>query len=156
MKNLKIITTLIPLGLLLFVLTNCGRNYSRTIDRAYGLVDTAPDSALALLSGISHERHGHETARYVLVYTIAQDKSGWDVDDDSLLHVAYAYYGDKPDDSLYAKCQYYMGMYYMLSDSSEKAIGCFQKSIKAAQTCGDQYTQCLGLEKLAHPTNPVE
>ena len=107
MKNLKIITTLIPLGLLLFVLTNCGRNYSRTIDRAYGLVDTDPDSALALLSGISNERLGHETARYALVYTIAQDKSGWDVDDDSLLHVAYAYYGDKPDDSLYAKCQYY-------------------------------------------------
>lgn len=111
MKNLKIITTLIPLGLLLFVLTNCGRNYSQTIDRAYGLVDTAPDSALALLSGISHERHGHETARYALVYTIAQDKSGWDVDDDSLLHVAYAYYDGKPDDSLYAKCQYYMGKY---------------------------------------------
>lgn len=111
MRNLKIITTLIPLGLLLFVLTNCGRNYSRTIDRAYGLVDTAPDSALALLSGISHERHGHETARYALVYTIAQDKSGWDVDDDSLLHVAYVYYDGKPDDSLYAKCQYYMGKY---------------------------------------------
>ena len=149
MKNLKIITTLIPLGLLLFVLTNCGRNYSRTIDRAYGLVDTDPDSALALLSGISNERLGHETARYALVFTIAQDKSGWDVDDDSLLHVAYAYYGDKPDDSLYAKCQYYMGKYYMLNDSTEKAIDCFQKSIKAAQTCGDLYIQCLGLEKLS-------
>ena len=54
----------------------------------------------------------------------AQGKSGLDVDNDSLLRTAYTYYSAKPNDSLYAKCQYYMGKYYMLNDSSEKALPC--------------------------------
>lgn len=47
-------------------------------------------------------------ARYALVYTIAQDKSRLDVDNNSLLRTAYTYYNNQENDSLYAKCEYYM------------------------------------------------
>lgn len=56
---------------------------------------------------------------------MAQDKSGIDVDNDSLLRNAYNWYNGKPADSLYAKCEYYMGKYYALNDSSEKRFVAF-------------------------------
>ena len=52
-------------------------------------------------------------------------------------------------DSLYAKCEYYMGKYYMLNDSTELAIDCLQKAANASEKQGDKYTQCLALEKLS-------
>ena len=72
---------------------------------------------------------------------MAQDKSGIDVDNDSLLRNAYNWYNGKPADSLYAKCEYYMGKYYALNDSSEKALRCFSNSVKAAKRQNDYYTQ---------------
>lgn len=134
----------------IMVLTGCGDRHCKAIDSAYAIVDESPDSALSMLNHVNqHELARKEMARYALVYTIAQDKSGLDVDNDSLLGIAYTYYYSKPDDSLYAKCQYYMGKYYMLNDSSEKAIECLDRSIVAAKNNEDKYTQCLGLEKLS-------
>lgn len=88
-------------------------------------------------------------ARYALVYTIAQDKSGLDVDNDSLLLKAYSYYDKRPTDTLYAKFQYYIGKYYMLNNRSEQAINCFKKAIASSKNNGDKYTQSLALEKLS-------
>lgn len=134
----------------IIILTGCGDRHCRTIDSAYAIVNESPDSALLILDHVNQHRLAKkEMTRYALVYTIAQDKSGLDVDNDSLLDIAYTYYYSKPDDSLYAKCQYYMGKYYMLNDSSEKAIDCFDRSIGAAKNNGDKYTQCLGLDKLS-------
>lgn len=76
---------------------------------------------------------------------MAQDKSGIDVDNDSLLRNAYNWYNGKPADSLYAKCEYYMGKYYALNDSSEKALRCFSNSVKVAKRQNDYYTQSLAL-----------
>ncbi len=134
----------------IIILTGCGDRHCKAIDSAYAIVNESPDSALSILDHVNQHRLAKkEMARYALVYTIAQDKSGLDVDNDSLLDIAYTYYYSKPDDSLYAKCQYYMGKYYMLNDSSEKAIDCFDRSIGAAKNNGDKYTQCLGLDKLS-------
>ncbi len=134
----------------LMFLAGCGDRHCKAIDRAYVIVNDSPDSALSILNHLDqHELANCEKARYALVYTIAQDKSGLDVSNDSLLRTAYTYYSAKPNDSLYAKCQYYMGKYYMLNDSSEKAIDCFDRSIVAAKNKGDKNTQCLGLEKLS-------
>ncbi len=134
----------------IMVLAGCGDRHCKAIDTAYAIVNDSPDSALSILNHVNqHELARKEMARYALVCTIAQDKSGLDVSNDSLLGVAYTYYYSKPDDSLYAKCQYYMGKYYMLNGSSEKAIECFDKSIAATKNNGDKYTLCLGLEKLS-------
>ena len=133
-----------------FLVTGCKETHNRAIDLAYRLTATAPDSALSVLNGVDQAKLGKaEMARYALVYTIAQDKSGLDVDNDSLLRTAYTYYNNREQDSLYAKCEYYMGKYYMLNDSTELAEDCLQKAANASEKQGDKYTLCLALEKLS-------
>lgn len=135
-------------SILLFLFAGCSESHKGEIDLAYRLTQSDPDSALSILQNLQHNRLSkNEDARYSLVYTIAQDKSGLDVDNDSLLRTAYTYYNSRPDDSLYAKCEYYMGKYYMLNDSLELAMDCLQKSANAAEKQGDKYTLCLALEK---------
>lgn len=145
------------LFLMLFI-TGCGESHKGEIELAYKLAQTNPDSSLVILRNLYQEKFSKkEHAEYSLIYTIAQDKSGLDVDNDSLLRTAYTYYNIRTDDSLYALCEYYMGKYYMLNDSTELAMDCFQKSVDAAERQADKYTQCLALEKLARltrQTNP--
>lgn len=146
------------LALAVLLVTGCKETHNKGIDLAYRLAPTAPDSALAILDGIDHAKLGKtEMARYALVYTIAQDKSGLDVDNDSLLRTAYTYYNSRHDDSLYAKCEYYMGKYYMLNDSTESALDCLQKAADVSKQHGDKHTQCMALEKYSRvltQTNP--
>ena len=141
-----------------FLVTSCKETHNKAIDIAYQLTATAPDSALSVLDGVDQAKLGKaEMARYALVYTIAQDKSGLDVDNDSLLRTAYTYYNNREDDSLYAKCEYYMGKYYMLNDSTELAEDCLQKAADVSEKNGDRYTQCMALEKYSRvlrQTNP--
>ena len=144
--NNKVIIILFLLAA--FLVTGCKETHNRAIDLAYRLTATAPDSALSVLNGINQNKLGNaEMARYALVYTIAQDKSGLDVDNDSLLRTAYTYYNNREEDSLYAKCEYYMGKYYMLNDSTELALSCLQKAANVSKQHRDKYTQCMALEK---------
>lgn len=132
----------------IMVLAGCGDRHCKAIDTAYAIVNDSPDSALSILNHLNqHGLSNSEKARYALVYTMAQDKGGLDVNNDSLLRTAYTYYSAKPNDSLYAKCQYYMGKYYMLNDSSEKALDCFQHSVTAARKTMDYLTESMSLLK---------
>lgn len=143
-------TVIALLAALLFVCVGCDERHCKEIDEAYRLAGDHPERALEILGRVNQQRLGDsERARYALVYTLAQDKSGLDVDKDSLLRTAYDYYKERPEDSLYAKCQYYMGKYYMLNDSSERAKVCLQRSAEMAEKRGDKYTQSLALEKLS-------
>ena len=145
MNNKSLIILLV---LTVFLVTGCKEKHNKAIDIAYQLTATVPDSALSVLNGVNQAKLGKaEMARYALVYTIAQDKSGLDVDNDSLLRTAYTYYNNREDDSLYAKCEYYMGKYYMLNDSTELALDCLQKAADVSEKNGDRYTQCMALEK---------
>lgn len=155
MNNKSLIILLV---LAVFLVTGCKEKHNKAIDIAYQLTATAPDSSLSVLNGVNQAKLGKaEMARYALVYTIAQDKSGLDVDNDSLLRTAYTYYNNQEDDSLYAKCEYYMGKYYMLNDSTELAMDCLQKAADVSEKNGDRYTQCMALEKYSRvlrQTNP--
>ena len=155
MNNKSLIILLV---LAVFLVTGCKETHNKAIDLAYQLTTTAPDSALSVLNGVNQKKLSKaEMARYALVYTIAQDKSGLDVDNDSLLRTAYTYYNNREEDSLYAKCEYYMGKYYMLNDSTELAMDCLQKAADASKRHGDRYTQCMALEKYSRvlrQTNP--
>lgn len=145
MNNKKVILLFVFAALLI---AGCTERHNKSIDSAYQLLTTAPDSSLSILNGVkSSNLSKSERARFALVYTMAQDKSGHDVDNDSLLRIAYTYYNNRVGDSLYAKYEYYMGKYYMLNDSTEQAMHCLKKSIDAAEKQGDKYTQCLALEK---------
>ena len=155
MNNRTIIFLFVFVALLM---TGCKERHNQSIDVAYQLSAIASDSALSVLNGVDQAKLSKaEMARYALVYTIAQDKSGLDVDNDSLLRTAYTYYNNREDDSLYAKCEYYMGKYYMLNDSTELAMDCLQKAADVSEKNGDRYTQCMALEKYSRvlsQTNP--
>lgn len=154
MNNRYIILLLVAI---VFLFTGCKERHSKAVDEAYALSSTAPDSALEVLNGVKQTRLSKsEKARYSLVYTIAQDKSGLDVDNDSLLRTAYTYYNKRTDDTLYAKCMYYMGTYYLLNDSVEKAIDCLIKSSDIADKQNDKYTQSLALAQLSKALENTE
>lgn len=149
-NHMKVKTIIAFLSVSLFICAGCGERHSEEIDKAYQLAGVCPERALYILDHVDRKcLVGSEKARFALVYTLAQDKSGLDVDNDSLLRMAYGYYKGRTEDTLYAKCQYYMGKYYMLNDSSEQAKVCFQRSVGTAEKRGDKYTQSLALEKLS-------
>lgn len=127
-------------------LVGCNDKQGRYISTIIPLAENKPDSALVLLKKVDQTKLSEKAvALYSIAYTMAQDKSGIDIDNDSLLRNAYNWYNSKPADSLYAKCEYYMGKYYALNDSSEKALRCFSNSVKAAKRQNDYYTQSLAL-----------
>ena len=120
------------------------------IRQAEQMMQEQPDSSLHLLQTIDrHTLRGETLARYALVYSIAQDKSGLDVSSDSLLRIAYEYYCLHPEDSLYARSQYYMGKYYTLVDSTKQAEDCLRLSIRYAEERKEYYTQYLALDRLS-------
>ena len=90
-----------------------------------------------------------EKARIALKEVMRMDKSGIDVDNDSLIRTAFFWYDCHENDTLYARCQYYMGKYYMLNDSLERAADCLNKSANMARQRKDTATLCLALDKLS-------
>ncbi len=125
-------------------------NSAKVMDEAEGIVSASPDSALALLSAV--DKYGlskEERARYGLLFTMAQDKSGLDVDMDTLIRSSYIYYKGMPETKYYGLSQYYMGKYYMLNDSTNECEACFRNTINNARERGDIDLQCLALEKLS-------
>lgn len=130
---------------------SCSDDEALAIQHALAVYDSHPDSALAILRTIDRsELSGKNLATYSLAYSMAQDKSGLDVTSDSLLRFSFDYYMHRADDSLYAKCQYYMGKYYMLVDSMTESAQCLEKAISSSETSGDAYTEYLALEKLCY------
>lgn len=131
-------------------ISSCYQKCGEEVDSAYLLLYSNPDSAIAILTKCDKELLSpSERAKYSLCYYMAQDKSGIDVASDSILRVAYDYYSRLPQDSLFGKCKYYMGKYYMLVDSVAKAKLCFEQSIASSAECNDTNTMCLATEKLS-------
>lgn len=140
-----------------FVFSSCHTDRSRILVSAYSMVDSLPDSALSLLKKVKYaELSAKDKAEYSLLFTMAQDKSGLDVDNDSLIRIAYDWYQQHQDDSLYAKCLYYMGKYYMLNDSTEQAISLLTQSSQKSNKIGDLKTESMALEKLSKVYQVVE
>lgn len=140
-----------------FVFSSCHTDRSRILVSAYSMVDSLPDSALSLLKKVKYDELSEkDKAEYSLLFTMAQDKSGLDVDNDSLIRIAYDWYQQHQDDSLYAKCLYYMGKYYMLNDSTEQAISLLTQSSQKSSKIGDLKTESMALEKLSKVYQVVE
>ena len=135
--------------MMLSVLVSCYQSHKRELDLAYTLAESKPDSALAFLNHINQGKLSDEDmAKYALTYYMAQDKSGLDVDNDSLIRIAYDWYGEHQDDSLYASSLYYMGKYFLLNDSMEQAKTCLEKSYSISDSLHNMNLKCLALDKL--------
>ena len=134
---------------MLSVLVSCYQSHKRELDLAYTLAESKPDSALAFLNRINQGKLSDEDmAKYALIYYMAQDKSGLDVDNDSLIRIAYDWYGEHQDDSLYATALYYMGKCFLLNDSMEQAKTCLEKSYSISDSLHNMNLKCLALDKL--------
>ena len=135
--------------MMLSVLVSCHQSHKRELDLAYTLAESKPDSALAFLNRINQGKLSDEDmAKYALIYYMAQDKSGLDVDNDSLIRIAYDWYGDHQADSLYASSLYYMGKCFLLNDSMEQAKACLEKSYSISDSLHNMNLKCLALDKL--------
>ena len=120
-----------------------------TIRQAEMLMQEQPDSALRVLQTIDrHSLRGEVLARYALIYSIAQDKSGLDVTNDSLLRIAHEYYSQHPGDSLYARSQYYMGKYLWLTAQTDSAYTCLLKAKTTSEEEKDYYTAYLATDRM--------
>ena len=119
------------------------------IRQAEQIMQEQPDSALHLLQSIPRKSlRGEPLASYALIYSMAQDKSGLDVTSDSLLRIAYDYYRQHPEDTLYARSQYYMGKYLWLTEQTDSAYNCLLKAKTASETEKDYYTAYLAADRM--------
>lgn len=140
-----------------FLIACIPNRHEEEIDTAFELCESAPDSALKILDGISTDRLSNDKfATFCLAYTMAQDKSGLDVDNDSLIRIAYNEFAHNPQSRYYSKSQYYMGKYYSLNDSSENAIACYENAKDYALQERDTATACLALERLSKEIIPYD
>ena len=131
------------------VLVSCHQSHKKELDLAYALAKSNPDSALVFLNHIDQVKLSEEDmAKYALTYYMAQDKSGLDVDNDSLIRIAYDWYEEHQEDSLYATALYYMGKYFLQNDSMEQAKVCLDKSYSLSDSLHDMSLKCLALDKL--------
>lgn len=82
--------------------------------RADSLMETLPDSALAILESISSPEKfsGADRAFYALLLTQAKHKNAIPLEDDSLIKIAVDYYGDRKKSMNAAKAHYYLGATY--------------------------------------------
>lgn len=142
---------------------SCSKSQSRIISIAISLSDDNPDSAIQILKRIDRKSlNQKEQAEYAVIYTKSQDKLGINVDNDSLIGLAYNWYKNRRESSLYATCQYYMGKYYMLNDNTEQSIQCLEEATKYAKENRDTTLECLSLELLSknidltEPTKAIE
>ena len=143
--------------MMLSVLVSCYQSHKRELDLAYTLAGSKPDSALAFLNRINQGKLSDEDmAKYALVYYMAQDKSGLDVDNDSLIRIAYDWYGEHQDDSLYATALYYMGKCFLLNDSMEQAKACLEISYSISDNFHNLSLKCLALDKLIEVEEQLE
>ena len=140
--------------LAVFAVSACMDNSKQeTIHQAEMLMQEQPDSALRVLQTINrHSLRGKTLARYALIYSIAQDKSGLDVTNDSLLRIAYEYYSQHPGDYLYARSQYYMGKYLHLIEQEDSAYACLLKAKAASEKEKDYYTAYLATDRMRRIT----
>lgn len=126
------------------------QNSDVRIKQALDIYSTHPDSALAILQGVDKSSlNEKDLATYSLVYSMALDKSGVDVDNDSLLRIAYDYYHNHKDNPLYPKCMYYLGCFYELNDSVNRAESCYSEAMIYADKCFDHKISYQAREMLA-------
>lgn len=143
--------------MMLSVLVSCYQSHKRELDLAYTLAESKPDSALAFLNRINQGKLSDEDmAKYALIYYMAQDKSGLDVDNDSLIRIAYDWYEGHQEDSLYVLCLNYMGTFYLLVDSMEQAKSCLEKAYFISDSLHEMNVKHLVLDKLIEVEEQLE
>ena len=115
----------------LLLLSSCGMRHARAVmDDVETYMQDAPDSALRALEALPRQSHRlpWQHARYCLLLSSALDRSGVDVQDDSLARYASDYYGyfGRPDKKFYSL--YYLGRVHENRGDRQSAMDAFVKA----------------------------
>lgn len=122
------------------LLVTCTNNNSIVIlEKAHSLLQSNPDSSLALLYSINPNtlRHDRIKAKYALYMSAALDKNYIDVASDSLISQATEYFinhGNKHEQML---TWYYNGIIQSNMNELSSAVVSFEKAAKKAEELGD-------------------
>ena len=123
---------LILICLILFSASGCKQQetHSRLLQQADSLMESRPDSALAILQKIPNPQkmRGKAQADYCLLMTQAAYKNYLPFTSDSLLSVAVDYYRSVDAPSLLGKALYYKGCFYKENNDLIQAVAYFKQA----------------------------
>ncbi len=135
---------IITLYFILLSLAGCAVSCSTSqgqemLSHAESLMETHPDSALTILTGVDKESltDREQQARYALLMSMALDKNYVDTATFDVLQPAIDYYLEKgtPDEKL--KTYYYQGRIFQNGGDRDNALNSFIKGIDIAPACND-------------------
>lgn len=141
----KNITYIFLLCLFLISCNRLGRQPEPLL-RADVLMQTAPDSALALLEKFSDSlslKHPSTRAWYGLLLTQARDKNYILHTHDSLMRTVVNYYDSSGDVALQAKAHYYLGRVYQDMEDDPKSVREFMMALPLAKEAKDDKLLCI-------------
>lgn len=124
-----------------------GRISMRQLEQLEVRVNDVPDSVLRVLTATDMPRLGERRALYALLTVQAQDKSGIDVADDSLIRVATRYYDRKGLPIRRLLAFYYHGRVYANAGLSHEAMTAYTRAeefvdeVEAPYSVGLLYAQ---------------
>ena len=125
MKLRTVIYTL----LLATLCMGCGGRLSmRELEQLEARINDAPDSVLTVLTATDMPRWGERRALYALLTVQAQDKSGIDVADDSIIRVATRYYDRKGLPLRRLQAFYYQGRVYANAGLRHEAMTAYTRA----------------------------
>ena len=131
--------------LMLFSLSvsSCSGRYGRDMmENAEQVMESAPDSALAILSAIDKDKLSGKSAkaRYALLMSMALDKNYIDTTDFSVIQPALDFYPKHgtPDEKL--KTYYYQGRIFQNKEDGDNALRAFMSGIDIMHDCSDSLT----------------
>ena len=121
MKRIALFTVI---ALLICTMGACDRPESRRLQRAEAVMESAPDSALAILDSIDTATltRASDRALYALLLTQGRIKTYEVLTDDSLISTAVRYYEDHGPDSNLMKSLFYQGEILSNNREFSKAI----------------------------------
>ena len=137
-------TLFIILSVFLLTIICCDRPSKvwEKMDKAENLMQSKPDSALAILDSIAESdlKGKKEAARYALLKSIALDKNYIDTTTFDVLQPAIDYYLENgtPDEQL--RTLYYQGRIYMNQSDFDMAMQTFMKGRDFINECSDLLT----------------
>lgn len=137
---MKFVCNLVILLISVTALVGCHPTPAQlAMDKAASIMESRPDSAMALLDSIDFEmlRTRQDKARFALLKSMALDKNYVDKTDFDVLQPAIDYYLRKgtPDEKLMT--YYYQGRIYQNQGDRDQAFGAFARGLDIAEECKD-------------------
>lgn len=139
--------SILLLGLLLFA---CTSEQGRLLKQADSVMESRPDSAMALLEGIDRSRlKESEHPYYALLYTQAQVKTDVPLYSDSLISLAYAKYGNDFKGDRGLRSNFYTGEVYFNQQKNPEAMRYFLTVYEESKRNVNDYWRAKAAERIS-------